>query len=485
MTATGSWRLKRREFMRALAVAAAALACPRRGGAAGAPNGKTNFVFILVDDLGWTDLGCYGNRFNETPNIDRLAREGMRFTGAYAACPVCSPTRASIVAGQYPARVGILDFIPGHWRPFEKLTVPINRTQYLPAETVTFAEVLKRAGYVCGAFGKWHLGGRGRMPVDHGFDEMAVCSGGGHFGNALTSGSGRRRLDKGKYLAEALTDRSLKFLEAHKGGPFCLYLMHYAVHIPLQAERELIAKYQKKPKPPAGVNNPTYAAMVEHVDRGVGRVLKKLDELKLAGNTVVIFFSDNGGLRRHYRKIGPIVTTNAPLRDEKGTLYEGGIREPLIVRWPGAVAPGSTCGVPVTSVDFYPTMLQIAGAKGDPKHVLDGQSIVPLLKQSGAFKRDAIYWHYPMYHHSTPAGAIRRGDWKLIEFFEDGRLELYNLADDIGEKNNLAAKMPEKARALRRKLTAWRKSVGAAMPVKNPKYDPKRAAQWGRHPRRK
>ena len=494
MVTANAQNMNRRGFLKALAAGTAGFAM-RWGAAsvfakatpdksAASRQANPNFVFILVDDLGWADVGCYGNKFNETPNIDRLAREGMRFTDAYAACPVCSPTRASIVAGQYPARVGILDFISGHWRPFEKLTVPINRTQYLPTETVTFAEVLKEAGYICGAFGKWHLGGRGYMPVDHGFDQMAVYSGGGHFGNRFTDGKGWQKLPKDKYLASALTDRSLKFLEDHRAKPFCLYLMHYAVHIPLQATRQLVEKYTKKPKPSAGVNNPTYAAMVEHVDRGVGRILKKLDDLKLTDNTVVIFFSDNGGLRQHYRKIGPIVTTNAPLRDEKGTLYEGGIREPLIVRWPGAVKTGSTCSAPVTSVDFYPTMLEIAGAKPKAKHVLDGQSIVPLLKQSGTFKRDAIYWHYPMYHHSTPAGAIRQGDWKLIEFFEDGRLELYNLADDIGEKSNLAGKMPDKARALQQKLAAWRKSVGAAMPKKNPKHDPKKAHEWGRHPRR-
>jgi len=232
------------------------------------------------------------------------------------------------------------------------------------------------------------------------------------------------------------------------------------------------------------VNNPVYAAMVEHVDRSVGRIMKTLDALKLADRTVVVFFSDNGGLRRHYQNIGPIVTTNAPLRDEKGTLYEGGIREPLIVRWPGHVKPASTCSEPVTSVDFHPTLLEIAGADRPADQACDGVSLVPLLRQTGRPKREAIFWHYPHYHHSAPAGAVRQGDWKLIEFYEDGKLELYNLADDIGEKTDLAAAQPKRAAALRARLHAWRKSVNAAMPVKNPKHDPARAAQWGRHPSR-
>lgn len=443
---------------------------------------RPNFVFVLVDDLGWADVGCYGNAFNETPNIDRLAAQGMRFTDAYAACPVCSPTRASIVSGQYPARLGITDFITGHWRPFEKMRVPINRTQHLPLDIVTFAESLKGAGYACGAFGKWHLGGRTHFPDRQGFDTMVVAGGGRHFGNRTTPEIKMARTD---YLAEALTDQGVKFIEANKGRPFCMYLMHYAVHIPLEARKALIAKYEAKPKPDTGVNNPVYAAMVEHVDDSVGRVMKKLDELKLADNTVVIFFSDNGGLRQHFKKIGPIVTTNAPLRDEKGTLYEGGIREPLIVRWPGHVKAGATCSEPVTSVDFYPTMLELAGAKPPAGQALDGVSLVGLLKQTGKPKREAIFWHYPHYHHSTPAGAIRQGDWKLIEFYEDGKLELYNLKTDIGEKTNLAAREPRRAAAMRDKLAAWRKSVRAVMPTRNPNHDPARAGEWGRHPSRR
>ncbi len=460
--------LNRRQFLNTMGLGAAWLMAPELRAAYSSLKKKPNFVFILIDDMGWSDLGCYGNPFHETPNIDNLARKGMRFTDAYAACPVCSPTRASIVAGQYPARVGITDFIRGHWRPYEKLRVPINRQQHLPLESVTFAEALKSAGYVSGAFGKWHLGGKPYSPEHQGFDRVV---------------SGVRNLNDKQVTG--FTDCAMKFIGDNKNKPFFLYLAHHTVHIPLQAPRELIEKYERKAKPATGVNNPVYAAMIEHLDDSVGRILKKLDELHLADRTVVVFFSDNGGLRQRFDGKGEVVTTNAPLRAEKGTLYEGGIREPLIVRWPGLVKPGSVCNVPVSSVDFYPTFLEVAGAAGDPNHVLDGESLVPLLKQTRKLKRDAIFWHYPHYHHSTPAGAIRQGDWKLIEFFEDNRLELYNVRTDIGEKSNLADKMPHKARELHQKLAAWRRSVRAEMPTPNPDFDPARRFEWGRHPGRK
>jgi len=458
----------RREFLRLMGLGAASMAVPRLACAARASRKKPNILFILIDDLGWSDVGCYGNQFHETPNVDRLARQGMRFTDAYAACPVCSPTRASILAGQYPARVGVTDFIPGHWRPYEKLKVPINRQQYLPLETVTLPEVLKQAGYVTGHIGKWHLGGRQHSPRNQGFDYV-------------TSGV-RNRNDK---QVTGFTDAAIKFISENRDKPFFLHLSHHTVHIPLEAPKELIEKYERKPKPGDGVNNPVYAAMIEHLDSSIGRILKKLNELGLANDTVVVFFSDNGGLRQRFDGKGTTVTTNAPLRDEKGTLYEGGIREPLIVRWPGVVKPGSVCSVPVSSVDVCPTFLETAGVKGDPSHVLDGESLLPLLKQTGELKRDAVFWHYPHYHHSTPAGAIRTGDWKLIEFFEDNRLELYNLKTDIGEKNNLAQEMPEKARELQWRLAGWRRSVKADMPTPNPDFDRARRYEWGRHPRRR
>ncbi len=466
-------RMSRRAFLGAAGAALWAAPAARAFSAGDAR--RPNIVFILIDDMGWPDTGCYGNRFNETPHIDALAAQGMRFTDAYAACPVCSPTRASIMSGQYPARVGITDFIPGHQRPWAKLQVPVNRTQHLPLEIVTVAESLKAAGYTCGYFGKWHLGGRDHFPDVQGFDSWRVAEG-RHFNFKTVP-----PMDVGKdaYLAEFLTDQAEAFLEQNRARPFFLYLAHFAVHVPIEARQELVEKYEKKPRPDTGVNNPVYAAMVEHVDHSVGRIMAKLEELGLTRNTVVIFTSDNGGLRLRYDLQGPLVSSNAPLREEKGTLYEGGIREPLLVRWPGVVEPGSTCTVPVSSVDFYPTLVDIAGDALPARQPLDGRSLRPLLEQRAALDRDAIYWHYPHYHHSTPAGAMRAGDWKLIEFFEDGRLELYNLVEDISESRNLAASMPARAAELREKLAAWRHGVNAAMPVTNPDYDPARAHEWG------
>lgn len=459
----------RRGFLRRLGLSAAGVVL---GGCAidGPSTRKTrpNIVFILLDDMGWSDLACYGHAFHQTPNIDHLARQGMRFTDAYAACPVCSPTRASIMAGQYPARVGITDFIPGHWRPYEKLRVPTNRTQHLPLEIVTIAEALRAAGYATGHVGKWHLGGADHEPQSQGFDFVRL--------------GGQNRTDK---QVTAFTDSAIEFIETHSDRPFFLHLSHHSVHIPLEAPADLVAKYENRPKAATGVNNPVYAAMVEHVDYNVGRVLARLDGLNLSGNTIVIFFSDNGGLHQMYTGEGPIVTTNAPLRGEKGTLYEGGIRVPLIVRWPGVIRPRSVCPTPVTSVDFYPTLLEIAGAARPVEQVLDGRSLLPLLQQTGRFEDRALYWHYPHYHHSTPAGAIREGEWKLIEFFENNLSQLYNLRDDIGEQTDLTAVFPRKALELQTKLALWRRSVGAAMPQTNPDFDPARRREWGTHPDRR
>ena len=470
--------MKRRDFIKsfaALTAAMSAVSCTKSGR-------KPNIVFILIDDLGWADIGCYGNKFNETPHINNLAKEGMRFTDAYAACPVCSPTRASLMSGQYPARIGLTDFIHGHWRPFEKLRVPINKTQYLPLEKITFAEALQKAGYVSGAFGKWHLGGKDYYPDKQGFDDYRVTSGWGHFFPPVKSVPSISP-QKGSYLAEVLTDQAERFMEENRDNPFCLYLSHFAVHIPLEANKELVEKYQQKPKPAEGINNPVYAAMVEHIDNSVGRVLAKIDQLGLRDDTIVFFFSDNGGLTERFDKAdGVVVTTNSPLRGEKGSLYEGGIREPLIVRWPGKIKAGTKNSTSVTSVDFYPTFLECASIQINPSYPLDGKSLLPLLKQNGNMDREAIYWHYPHYHHSTPASAIRSGDYKLIEFFEDSHLELYNLKEDIGEKNNLAEKMPDKAAALLEKLRKWRKSVKAELPTLNPDFNPEKRYEWGRHP---
>jgi len=439
---------------------------------AGESKGRLNFVFILIDDLGWTDVGCFGSTFYETPNIDRLAKQGMRFTDAYAACCVCSPTRASILTGKYPARLHLTDWIAGHRRPFAKLAIP-DWTMYLPHEEVTIAAALKAAGYATASIGKWHLGGPEYRPETHGFD---LNFGGDHRGQPPSyfwpyqipgvGGGGT-----GEYLTDRLTDEAEQFLAANRDKPFFLYFAHYAVHTPIQAKQELIEKYRRKVTPemadkrPAQ-NNPAYAGMIESVDESIGRVLKKLDELGIADQTVVFFMSDNGGLIP--------VTSNAPLRAGKGSPWEGGTREPLIVCWPGVVKAGSVCNTPVSSVDFYPTILEMAGVKGDKKHnaKVDGVSLVPLLKQAGPLRRNAIFWHYPHYHPggARPYGAVRQGDFKLIEFYEDNHVELYNLKDDIGEKNNLAEKVPKKVEQLRKLLGDWRKRVDAQMPTPNPNY---------------
>jgi len=439
-----------------------------------------NFLFILADDLGWADLGCYGNTYIETPNIDRLAREGMRFTDAYAA-PVCSPTRSSIQTGQYTARTGIYDFIPGHWRPFAKLTPPPNRLA-LPPEKVTLADALAAGGYVSTSIGKWHLG---HSPLQQGF--VAPPKGNAGMDALPEALAGKvadfAKANPGKQVGP-LTKQAVQFMAANRDRPFLCFLSHYAVHIVCQARSELIKKYQEKAKRQETPIYPVYAAMCEAMDESVGLCLETLEALGLASNTIVLFFSDNGGLDRKYTGEGPRVTTNAPLRAEKGTLYEGGIRVPLIVRWPGVTKAGSTCSWPVISNDFMPTMIEMAGLAPGQGQVIDGASLVPLLKGRDRLDRDTLYWYYPTYHHSTPALAIREGDWKLLHFLEDDRLELYNLEDDIGETNNLAGAMPQKAEALKEKLHRWRRELGAPLPEPNPDYDPDKADQWGKNPRR-
>ena len=436
---------------------------------AGAQTLPLNVVFILVDDLGWTDLGCQGSKFYETPNIDYLAREGMRFTQAYAACTVCSPTRAALMTGKYPARLHLTDWIAGHIRPKAKLKVP-DWQMHLPLEERTIAEAFQAAGYATASIGKWHLGGPEFYPEHQGFDvNLGGCERGqppSYFSPygipTLTDGP------KGEFLSDRLTDETLKFIERNQARPFFIYLPHYAVHTPLMGKPEVIAKYRRKADPRNPQHNPTYAALVESVDDSIGRLLKKLADLKLSGRTVIIFMSDNGGL------VLREITSNRPLRAGKGSAYEGGVRVPLLVKWPGVTPAGSTCDTAVITSDFPPTLMEIAGLKPAPDQVMDGESLVPLLQQTGGLRRDAIYWHYPHYHPggATPYSALRQGDWKLIEFFEDDHVELYNLREDIGERNDLAAKFPDRADTLRQKLHAWRAQVGAQMPTPNPNYDP-------------
>ena len=470
-----------------LAVCLCLLLCPSLKARA---EKTTNFVFFLVDDLGWADLGCYGSTFHETPHIDRLAASGMKFTQGYAACPVCSPTRASIMTGRHPVRVDITDWIPGQGNnKRNKMLHPEDRNN-LALKEVTIAEVLRQEGYQTFFAGKWHLGDKGHWPTDQGFD---INIGGNSKGSppggyyAPWTNPTLTARAEGEYLTERLTAESITFLEKRDvDRPFLLYLSYYNVHTPIQPYKKRVGHYQKKgeglftePSPPRteheGVSrtrqdNAAYASMLAAVDDSVGAVLGKIDQLGLEENTVVMFFSDNGGLCT-LRRPGP--TSNLPLRSGKGWLYEGGVREPTIIRAPGVTEPGSVCDDPVVSMDFFPTMLSLAGLKNRPRLHADGQDLVPLMNGKEARPR-TLYWHYPHYHGSTwkPGASIRDGDWKLIEFYHYGQAELFNLAEDPGELKNLAAEYPEKFKQLKDKLAGWQQRMGAKMPVANPDYDP-------------
>ena len=448
---------------------------------------KPNIVFILADDLGYMDIGANNPRtFYETPNLNRLAAQGMRFTDGYAACPVCSPTRASILTGKYPARLQLTDYIGG--RRTGKL-LPAEYLDHLPLEEVTLAEALKEAGYTTGLFGKWHLGTGPYLPEAQGFDVNVGGSGAGSPASYFSPYHNPKLADgpNGEYLNERLTEEAVKFINSNRKQQFLLYLAHYAVHIPLQAKKEVIEKYEAKaaalpplngPKVlPEGdqqarqvQDHPVYAAMVQSLDESVGRIMKELDELGIANNTIVIFFSDNGGLST----TEGMPTSNVPLRAGKGWLYEGGIREPMLVKWPGTIKPGKICSTPVISTDFYPTILSMAGLSARPAQHCDGVSLVSLLKRGKAPARKAIFWHYPHYGNQggRPGCAVRSGDWKLIRFFEDNRSELYNLKGDLSEKHDLCSQMPEKAQELNTLLDRFLKETRATLPKPNPDYDP-------------
>ncbi len=472
----------RRNFLRAAGLAAAAATLP--AGAATREK-RPNFLFFLVDDLGYMDIGAYNpDTFYETPNIDQLAREGMRFTDGYAANPVCSPTRYSIMTGKYPTRVGATNFFSGarsgRFRP-----APLHSD--MPLSETTLAEALKEAGYRTAFLGKWHLGPtETHWPKAQGFD---VNVGGHHRGSppggyfAPYNNPRMENGPEGEHLPARLAKEAAALLEKFKDGPFLVYLSFYSVHTPLQAPKDLIEKYKAKaarlghggraefadeeqvlPTDKARQvrilqRHATYAAMMESMDAAVGRVLRKLKALGLDDNTVVFFMSDNGGLSTSEGS----PTSNLPLRGGKGWLYEGGIREPFMIKWPGAAKPGGVCTHPVISTDFYPTILDMAGLASRPGQHLDGVSLAPLLEERGTPERDALYWHYPHYSNQGgfPGGAIREGDYKLLERYEDGRVHLYNLKKDIGERNDLAEKMPRRVNRMRKKLHAWYKEVGA------------------------
>ncbi|HEX8522059.1 MAG TPA: sulfatase [Tepidisphaeraceae bacterium] len=442
---------------------------PARGDTTHSPN----IIFILADDLGWTDLGCFGSKYYETPNIDRLASQGMKFTNGYSAGPNCTPTRAALMSGEYGARTGV--FTVGSIDRFDWRSQPLappQNVQNLPQSIRILPQPLKDAGYATAMFGKWHLGQSGEFhPSKRGFDE-AIVSQGKHF-NFMTDPAVDHPKDQ--YLADFLTDRAVEFIKKNKDQPFFLYLPHFGVHAPKEAKAELIKKFKAKPRV-GGHHDPVYAAMIYSVDESVGRIMATLDELKLSDNTLLIFSSDNGGVGGYGREgleKAHDTTDNSPLRGGKGMLYEGGVRVPFIFRLPGVIQPGSTSDTPIISVDLYPTFVELAHATA-PAQPHDGVSLVPLLKGQ-SLERDAIFWHFPGYlgapgvdqWRTKPGAAVRSGDYKLIEWYESGKLELYNLKNDISQKNDLAEKEPEVAHSLHAKLVAWRASAGAKIPRKN------------------
>jgi len=456
---------------------------------------EPNIIFILIDDMGWKDIACCGSEFYETPNLDALASQGMRFTDAYASCPVCSPTRASILTGKYPATVGLTNYIGGKAKG--KL-VDVPYIDHLPLEELSIARALKHGGYATWHLGKWHLGNEPYYPEKHGFD---VNIGGCHWGMpfrgyfspwgipTLTDGP------RGEYLTDRLTDEAIGLIESRDDRPFFMNLWYYDVHIPIQAKRDRIEKYIRKaetmgldkvtPFEEGDVfpcehkkdqkivrrlvqSDPAYAAMIECLDENIGRLLKAVEDAGETDNTIVIFTSDNGGLAT--AEGSP--TCNAPLSEGKGWMYEGGTREPLFVRWPSVVKPGSVCPVPVTSTDFYPTLLEMAGLDPIPDQHVDGVSLVSLLRGGSALDREAIFWHYPHYGNQggTPGSSVRMGSHKLIEFFEDNRIELYDLEADPGERHDLSREEPDLAQHMKTTLLHWRQQVEAKIPRPNPDW---------------
>ncbi len=501
-----------------------------------APAKQPNIIFFLIDDMGWMDIACNGSTLYETPHIDRLASQGVRFTQGYSTCHVSSPARATIMTGRYPASINLTDWLPGRKNfPFQQLeTVEVE--QQLPAGEPTIAEVLKAAGYNTAMVGKWHLGEGDARPEARGFDV--------HIPKGYETGwpqtyyapfkmngyEGRQ----GEYLTDAMTREAIEYIKNNKDNPFFLYFSHYAVHDPIEGRPDLVEKYRAKIaglpvyNGPAFIlegnpddkepltreqldkmidkpafqgykilpdrtvkikqrqDNAEFAAMVESVDQSLGRLVTALEKLHIDDNTVIIFFSDNGGMSaanfgNPKRIVQPTkldkayASSNLPLRGAKGWLYEGGIRVPMIVKWPGKGKVGEVCPTPVISTDFFPTMLEMAGVKAPKGKVIEGVSIAPLLTGKGKWKEQPMFWHFPHYSNhgmQSPGGAVRYGDWKLIEYFERGTCQLFNLKDDIGEQNDLAAANPAKVAELKKMLHDWRVSVGAHMMVPNPGYKP-------------
>jgi arylsulfatase A-like enzyme len=467
---------------------------------------KPNVIFILLDDYGYTDLGCYGSKFYETPNIDRLAKQGIRFTNAYAACPVSSPTRASILTGRYPVNTGITDWIPGsqatHNGAKEDKFIALPFKQELDLSEVTIAEILKKNGYSTMISGKWHLGVDPKYwPENQGFD---VNKGGYNAGqpnksknsNGYFSPYGNPRLEDGpvgEYLTDRQTDEAIKFIEKSKDQPFFVYLSYYAVHNPMQGKEKLIQRFSHKADSMGLTNakaftrdkdwirsemtdnfkertiqsNPVYAAMIYSVDENIGKLFQKLDELNLDKNTIIIFTSDNGGLSTSEGS----PTCNSPLRAGKGWLYEGGIRVPLIIKDPGTARKFTEINIPVSSVDFFSTIIEMTHSV-NPKIANDGVSLVPILK-TGKLKERPLFWHYPHYSNqgAEPGSAVRLAKYKLIDNFEKERQELYNLENDLSETTDISKSNPQKTKELYGLLKEWRKKTGAKMMIPNPRYN--------------
>lgn len=453
---------------------------------------RPNVVFILADDLGISDLSIYGNTFNEAPNISNLATHGVRFTNAYAA-PVCSPSRASIQTGQVPARVGITDWIPGHWRPYEEVLAGINRTQQLPEDVSTIGEMLSASGYQTGYFGKWHLGEK--TPNERGYHE-AVSSRGGPYYQGIAESA---QAHENERVSDALTRMGIEFMEKHRDNPFFLFISHFDVHVQLDADRQLIEKYQRKPKVDGYPSNAVYAAMIEHMDNSVGDVMDYLEAAGLADNTIVIFYSDNGGLEDRFdgvpllagngieayaegHPLTYIASSNAPYRGGKGSLFEGGVRVPMIVKWPGVAQSGAMYEGLVSSEDFFPTIAELTGADLPEDQVIDGYSLVPALKSGKVDAERELFIHYPVYHHDIPKSALKKGDWKLVQNLVSDEYELYNLKFDQAEEIDLVATYPEKVEKMKKALKKWQIKTNANAVSENSDFDPKRRYSWGQHP---
>ncbi|MEO0510834.1 MAG: sulfatase [Verrucomicrobiota bacterium] len=443
-----------------------------------ANDSKPNIILMYADDLGWMDLGCQGSDYYETPHLDKLAADGIRFTNAYAAASNCAPSRASLMTGQYPARHGVYTVDTSlRGASKDRRLIPTPNTEFIKDEHLTLAEVLKDNGYTTGHFGKWHIT---KDPTQDGFD---LNIGGNSAGGPYTGGyhspyryPNCSSNEPGEYLTDRMGSEAIKFIEENKETPFFIYFSTYSVHGPWQAKKEYVEKFKAK-QPSKAHNDPVYAGMLQSLDENIGRLLAKIDELDLSDNTLIVFTSDNGGV---YRR-----TKQWPLRAGKGSYFEGGIREPFIARWIGKIEPGKICDVPVSQIDLFPTFLEAVGIEVPKGKLLDGVSIMPLLTQSGDIDNRALFWHFPIYlqkgngetrdrsFRARPGSAVRYGDWKLHEDFETGNLELYNLKDDISEKNDLSEKMPEQVAELHTKLKSWRSQLDAPVPTElNPEYKP-------------